>query len=130
MDVAVNKPAKDFMKNKFQEWYTEQVLKQLDGKDIAELETTDIQPRNLSMPVLKEVGAKWLVEMAEYLSDNPQFVVNGFIRSGITGALDRAMEEEEEDDEPDLTDEESVNSTSDSELDTSDYKDIVHLCMR
>lgn len=110
MDVAVNKPAKDFMKNKFQEWYTEQVLKQLDGKDIAELETTDIQPINLS--------------------DNPQFVVNGFIRSGITGALDRAMEEEEEDDEPDLTDEESVNSTSDSELDTSDYKDIVHLCMR
>lgn len=32
--------------------------------------------------------AKWLVQMAEYFSENPQFVVNGFIRAGITSALD------------------------------------------
>lgn len=37
--------------------------------------------------MLKELGAKWLVEMAQYFVDNPQIIVNGFIKSGITGAL-------------------------------------------
>ena len=33
LDVSVNKPAKDFLRRKFEEWYTEQVIKQLDGQD-------------------------------------------------------------------------------------------------
>ena len=65
--------------------YSEQITKQLEGKEI---DTVEIQPIDLSLQVLKEVGAKWLVEMADYISDNPQFIVNGFIRSGITDALD------------------------------------------
>lgn len=40
------------------------------------------------MPIPKEIRAKWLVGMAEYLSDNPQFIVNGFLRSDITGTFD------------------------------------------
>ena len=47
-----------------------------------------LEPVALSLPLMKELGAKWLTEMAEYLSANPQFVVNGFIHSGITHALD------------------------------------------
>ena len=31
MDLTVNKPAKDFLKQKFQEWYPDQILKQLDS---------------------------------------------------------------------------------------------------
>ena len=31
MDFTVNKPAKDFLKQKFQEWYPDQILKQLDS---------------------------------------------------------------------------------------------------
>ena len=27
MDLTVNKPAKDFLKQKFQEWYSDQILK-------------------------------------------------------------------------------------------------------
>ena len=60
-------------------------MKQLDGK---EDEATNIQPINLGLPMLKELGAKWLIQMAEYLADNPQIIVNGFLRAGITGALD------------------------------------------
>ena len=85
MDISVNKPAKDFLRGKFQEWYSNQVMEQLEGQDI---ETSDIQPIDLRMTVLKEVGAKWLVEMATYFAENPKIIVNGFIRSGITGALD------------------------------------------
>lgn len=87
MDLSVNKPAKDFLKRRFEEWYSGEVMKQLDGK---ENETVDLEPINLGLPMLRELGAKWLVEMAEYFEENPQIIVNGFIRAGIAAALDRA----------------------------------------
>ena len=37
---------------------------------------------------MRELSARWLVEMAEYISDNPQFIINGFIRAGISESLD------------------------------------------
>jgi hypothetical protein len=37
-----------------------------------------------------------MAEMAEYISDNRQFIVNGFVRSGITGALDGIMQDEDD----------------------------------
>ena len=42
----------------------------------------------------KELSAGWLVEMFEHISGNPQFIVNGFIHSGISGALDDKEEAE------------------------------------
>ena len=85
MDFSVNKPAKDFLKRCFEDWYAEQVTSQLDGR---EMESTNLEPVNLGLPVLKELGAKWLVQMAEYFTDNPQIIVNGFVKAGITAALD------------------------------------------
>ena len=84
------------MKRQFKEWYAEEVTKQLQGKDFRELEEAELLPIDLSMPVMKEVGAKWLVEMADYLSDTPQLVVNGFIQSGITAVIDGVDIDEEE----------------------------------
>ena len=53
--------------------------------------------------------------MAEYISDNPQFIVNGFLRSGITGALDEALQDNEADDDSsdDCETGSDVNSISD-----------------
>ena len=70
MDISVNKPAKDF------DWYSNQISQQLEDGT----ETTGLKPVDLSLPVLK---AKWMHEMSQYISDNPQIIVNGFIRSGI-----------------------------------------------
>lgn len=50
-------------------------MKQLDGK---EMKQWTWEPINLSLPVLRELGAKWLVEMEEYFEENPQIIVNGF----------------------------------------------------
>ena len=36
--------------------------------------------------------------MAEYISSNPQFIVNGFVRAGICRALDGVTSDEELDD--------------------------------
>ena len=45
-----------------------------------------------------------MVEMSEYFSANTQFIVNVFVKAGITGALDRenASEDKEEEDNMEL----------------------------
>ena len=63
-------------------------MQQLEGRDLNDLEAAELQPIQLGMQVMKDVGAKWLVELADNISNNPQFLVNGFIHSGITGAID------------------------------------------
>ena len=69
MDLSVHKPGKDFLKSKFEQWYAEEINNQLQSKDV---ETATLQPIDLVMPVMKELGAKWLVQMADYIADNPQ----------------------------------------------------------
>ena len=144
MDIAVNKPAKDFLRKEFQQWYSEHVMKQLEGQDITDIEQAKLQPIDLGLPGLKEIGAKWLVDMASYISDNPQFIVNGFIRAGITGALDAhynvdqpnagtgdsdETEEEETDDEEAvinlISEEEEIDDEDEHESDEEDnvYED-------
>ena len=93
MDLAVNKLAKDFLKQKFQEWYSDQILKQLDSSTTTNQE---LQPINLSLPVLRELGAEWMVEMAEYIANNPDFIVKGFRRAGISRALDDIESDDED----------------------------------
>jgi len=47
-------------------------ISQLEGEE--EIEDQDLCPVDLSMTVMKEIGAQWLVDMAEYISGNPQFI--------------------------------------------------------
>ena len=90
MDISVNKAAKDFIRQKFNDWYSEKVAEQLG--DGANFDQQLVQPVDLSAAVLKTVGAKWLVQMHEYIQDNPQLIVNGFRKAGIQEAIDSANE--------------------------------------
>lgn len=90
MDVSINKPAKDFLRAKFEEWYADEVVQQFSPGHIGGVSNTQphqLQPVDLSMARLKELSGRWLVEMHQYISSNPELVVNGFIRSGIAHAL-------------------------------------------
>jgi len=71
---------------KFKTWYAEQISAQLE--DEADVENTIIEPIDLTMAVMKEVSASWLIEMWDYISDNPQFIINGFLHAGISKTLD------------------------------------------
>lgn len=88
-DISVNKHAKAFLKRQFEQWYSDQILQQVHGRNVDEAQ---LQSISLSLPASKELGDKWLVEMAEH-SDNPQFKTNGFVRAGISGALDQTEDE-------------------------------------
>ena len=92
MDISVNKPGKDFLKRRFEAWYAEEIQKQLDGNDI---ESTELAPVDLSLPRLKVLGAKWILEMFHYLSHNPQIVVRGFQKAGIAGVVYGCEESDE-----------------------------------
>lgn len=85
MDTSVNKPAKEFLQKKFQQWYADQVTRELKGKNVEEVE---LEANDLPLPLLRELGDRWLVEMFPYIADNSQFIVNGFAHAGITGVLD------------------------------------------
>ena len=64
------------------------------------------------MPVMKEV---WLVDIIERISDNPQLIVSGFLRSGITGAFDRNLDDiqEQESDSGNESSQEDLSSDED-----------------
>ena len=112
MDISVNKPAKDYLRAHFDEWYSQEVMKQLEGRELEDLEDIDIQPIDLSMPVMKEVSARWIVDVAERIGDNPQLIVSGFLRSGITRAFDGNLDDvqEEEDDSGNESSQEDFSS--------------------
>ena len=63
--------------------------------------------------MLKELGAKWLEQMAKYFAENPKIIVNGFVKAGITAALDGLDEERPES-------EAGTDSDSESDFDVVD----------
>ena len=117
LDISVNKPAKQFLKKKFDEWYTDQIMQQIHGQDVEEVE---LQPVDLSLPALRDLGGQWLVEMSEYSSDNPQIIVNGFLKSGITQAIDEVAIVDTDLDEDDLSDEKSSDEDGMTDNDSTD----------
>ena len=98
MDVSVNKPAKSFLKKQFAEWYSEQLLQQIENQNAVSVSDVVLEPVDLSLARMKHISTNWLVEMWEYIVDNPQFVVNGFITSETCCALDGVISDDELDD--------------------------------
>ena len=66
----MNHAVKYSLRRSFHEWYSTEVRKQLD-KGIP-------QPVDLSMSVVKPLGAMWLMNAFEYIKSNPSLIINGF----------------------------------------------------
>ncbi|MCY3929117.1 MAG: hypothetical protein OXG81_12660 [Acidobacteria bacterium] len=84
LDLCVNKAAKDFLRNEFQKWYASQVCSQLDGK-------AEIEPIDLRLSVIKPLGAKWLVNLYDYLKSKPSIIISGFKEAGITDCVNKCV---------------------------------------
>ena len=80
------------------------------------------------MAVMKQVTAGWLVEMAEHFEAHPEIIVNGFIRSGIPGALEN-LDKSETDGERSETDEENSESETDGEYEGEQDVDQEPICL-
>ena len=90
---------------------------QLDNPS-AGFSTVELNPVDLSMAAMKEITGQWLVKMYDYISNNPDFIVNGFLYSGISKALDDIT-----DDLPQLNTNDSDNEMSSDSSDESGDKD-------
>lgn len=77
MDLTINKPAKDFLKQQFQLWYSNEIYlqKERSGK---------LEPISFPMTTTKPLGTKWLIEFYNYMLRHTEMVQNGFKAAGIT----------------------------------------------
>ena len=87
LDVSTNKAAKDFMRETFRHWYAQEVEKQLQ----AGTAENDVKI-NMCMPVMKEVGAKWLTALYDKLRMERSIIINGFKNVGIIEAVEKARQ--------------------------------------
>lgn len=70
----------------------------------------NLKPIDLSMPLLKVLGTKWITKMVGYL-DNLQFITNGFWTAEIPQAIDDDFSTSNEDEHTDT----SSNNTEDKD---------------
>ena len=70
LDVSVNKPIKEFLRRKFQQWYSEEVRRQIDSGKAVKVD--------LAMSIVKPLGAQWLIDLSNYMQSNPSIIINGF----------------------------------------------------
>ncbi len=68
LDVSLNKSAKEFLRRKLQEWYTDQVHLQLRNSEEAS------PPVDLKISVVKPLGATWLIELYDYFKTNSEWI--------------------------------------------------------
>ena len=80
MDVSVNKPAKNFLRQQFQDWYAEKICKQLDQQE-------EMSPVDLRLSIVKPLGAQWMIKLYDYLKSKPDIIKNGFKGAGISDYL-------------------------------------------
>ena len=67
LDVSVNKPAKDFLRAKFNEWYAARIIEQLESSP-----SSILQPVDLRLSIVKPVGARWMIKLFDYLKSKPE----------------------------------------------------------
>lgn len=84
MDLSVNKSVKHFMKTEFEKWYADQVTEALQKDD--DIEHVNI---SLSLTIMKNLGAKWLVKMFDYIRGKKDIIRNGFKESGISAVIEK-----------------------------------------
>ena len=80
MDLSINKSVKDFLRKKFMEWYSTQVMEKL-SKNESQVAV------DFKLSTMKPLGVKWLIELFDYLKTNQSIVTNGFKAAGICDIL-------------------------------------------
>ena len=83
LDLNVNGHVKSFLNRKFEEWYANQIAKQLNsGLDIYKV---DISTK---LSVMKPTHARWLIGLYDYLRNKHEMILKGFEMAGLTEALE------------------------------------------
>ena len=82
LDVSVNRAAKQFLRNKFENWYADNIAAQKSSG-------SEIEPVDVRLSVVKPMAAKWMIDLYDYFVAHPQIIKNGFKHVGITDFLNQ-----------------------------------------
>jgi Rod binding domain-containing protein len=66
------------LRQSFEDWYADEIVKQLNENKGSESEDEVIQPVDVSLTQMKSLSAKWLVKMVQHIKNNPEIVRSGF----------------------------------------------------
>ena len=88
LDLTVNGYAKKYSKKKFNEWYANQIIQQLDeGKQLYEIEV------KLRLTTLKPLHAQWLTDLFNLMTsaEGKKIILKGWESAGITEAIEKGL---------------------------------------
>ena len=89
--LNVNSHAKTFLKEKFQQWYTQQVQKELDiRKNIYQV---DIETK---LSIMKPIHARWIISLYDKFRNSDEVVIKAFQMASITEASTNEKMEEDD----------------------------------
>ena len=70
LDISVNKPCKDFLRNEAQTWYSGQIVEQIEaGKSSHEVKV------DTRISIIKQLHAKWVIIFYDYIRSKPDIVI-------------------------------------------------------
>ena len=81
LDISVNKPMKDHLKRNFQQWYAQEVTKQLQTTPLSQVKV------DVTLQVAKTPSATWIMSGWQALEKRPEVAINGFRKSGVLDAI-------------------------------------------
>ena len=91
-DLITNNMAQKCLNDKFEQWYADQISSQLDGG--LDIYAVDVKT---TLTVMKQIHARWLIGLYDYLRNNSDSHKKRFKLAGIDEALDAEFEIEPED---------------------------------
>ena len=85
LDLSVNKAAKSFIQNKYNDWFADQVFTQLQNGKVP----TDV---NISSKLsdLKPIHVRWIVDRYNHGIKEKEMIVRGFNSAGISEVVQNA----------------------------------------
>ena len=86
LDLSVNKPFKNELRQHFVEWYSSSVAKELkSGKSVNDINI------GFQMSVVKPLSANWFISAYDYIHSSPDIICNGFRAAGIFHILNMVL---------------------------------------
>ena len=79
LDISVNKPCKDFLRNEAQTWYSNRIMEQIKVGKLPH--QVKVETR---ISIIKPLHAKWVTKFYDYIRLRPEIVRHGWEKSLIT----------------------------------------------
>ena len=84
IDVSINKPLKDYVRSKFQAWYSSEVQQQLKTVPLDQVKV------EMSAPIMKNLCTNWMISDIQSLQARPEIAINGF-KGSVFAAIDSVL---------------------------------------